>query len=513
MNLNDFKPELTSENINNLVKKKFGVELDISKLNVSEAGKILLGLKESLGKNKKSRKAQTSHQNAAYMQKLLVVETLERYIAEAGMDDPFLLHSKPKKKQLDEQDNSTHRVNTPNGVVDKSGKRRVNTPDGAKDIQDKPRVNTPTGVKTKKLKPVPEAINYFLNRMVEAVEAGYTLSEETVQTHVVDPREINALRILVGQENYINAKRAIEYARRNRPIPPAFLKGFIPILDMLENIMRGGMTYVRIFKMLDQRARKQLGIEEGKKGTEKALRALYEGTAEEAEVVLAAKDMVDTIQDMVSNLGELQNEELNPLGDKIRSQFGDGPADAFLASAGQSITAALAAITQARSEMDQTSRMLSAGGDESMMMGDPVEAPGMEGPMEPDTAMSEPNMDDDFGASDAAMGGEIDVGRERRESIERRVSKKLSESQDTLLRMVGVIVPEKKKLTEEQKFENFLKTTRGTKLRKLREKARRIQKNRPLKISEQKIIKLALKEAGWSEKLTNFYSSDSVKVK
>jgi len=55
-----------------------------------------------------------------------------------------------------------------------------------------------------------------------------------------------------------------------------------------------------------------------------------------------------------------------------------------------------------------------------------AEEPDMEpvdGDIEPDMDMEEPAMDDEFGAADAAAGGEELGGREKRESIDRSKKK------------------------------------------------------------------------------------------
>ena len=53
-----------------------------------------------------------------------------------------------------------------------------------------------------------------------------------------------------------------------------------------------------------------------------ARKMLREGEVENAESILACKDQVDRLQDMVEELGKMTNEELPKLVDKIRGSLG-----------------------------------------------------------------------------------------------------------------------------------------------------------------------------------------------
>lgn len=157
-------------------------------------------------------------------------------------------------------------------------------------------------------------------------------------------------------------------------------------------------------------------------------RKLKEGELGQAEAILAAKDMVDTVQDMIEKVGKMQNEQLPALIDSIRDQIGSEQADGFKGSVGQVLTSLSSTLGQTREQLDGAARALTGegaaqpmdmaggmGGDE--MAGDPGMDAGMGG--EEDIAMPSfgPNGEeetDEFGASDAAAGGPEELGRERR---------------------------------------------------------------------------------------------------
>jgi len=146
-------------------------------------------------------------------------------------------------------------------------------------------------------------------------------------------------------------------------------------------------------------------------------RKLMEGEMGKSEAILAAKDMVDSIQDMLEKLSKMQVEQMPALIDTIRDQIGNEQADAFKTSVGQLLTGMLDSMTQAREQADNAARQLAGeqlaptgmamggdmGGDEmaGMAVG---EVPGGESPEGMDS----------FAATDAAAGGTEPVGREKR---------------------------------------------------------------------------------------------------
>ena len=139
---------------------------------------------------------------------------------------------------------------------------------------------------------------------------------------------------------------------------------------------------------------------------------ISEGTLENSELVLAAKDMVDKIQGMVEDLGEMQNEQLGPLTDAIRDEMGTDVADQFKVAMEQVVVSALENMRASRDAADQASRILQ-GEAPAPMMG-PEEEPTMEPTTDMDMDMEQP-AGDDFGAADAAQADDEELGRERRD--------------------------------------------------------------------------------------------------
>lgn len=142
---------------------------------------------------------------------------------------------------------------------------------------------------------------------------------------------------------------------------------------------------------------------------------LMEGELETAEVVLAAKDMVDSVQDMITDASKMLNEQLPPLLDTIRDQLGTAQADSYKTTVTTALQGLMEALNGARDALDQGARGLAGEPVEPMAMGGvAVAAAAPAGEMPAPDLGSDFDGEDEFSATDAAAGGEEELGRERR---------------------------------------------------------------------------------------------------
>lgn len=136
---------------------------------------------------------------------------------------------------------------------------------------------------------------------------------------------------------------------------------------------------------------------------------LMEGELETAEAVLAAKDMVDSVQDMITDASKMLNEELPPLLDTIRDQVGTAQADSYKNTVTSALQGLMDALNSARDALDSGARVLAGEEMAAPMLGAGPEV----GEVPPPPEGSDFDTDE-FAAADAAAGGEEPVGRERR---------------------------------------------------------------------------------------------------
>jgi hypothetical protein len=140
---------------------------------------------------------------------------------------------------------------------------------------------------------------------------------------------------------------------------------------------------------------------------------LNEGEVGNAEVLLAAKDMVDSVQDTIEKVGKMQNEQLPQLLDSIRDQIGSEQADAFKNAVGATLDQLMQNLQSAREGVDTGVRVLSGEAvDQPMAL--PGDDLGAELPPPPESDFDAEEPADGFAATDAAVGGTETLGRELR---------------------------------------------------------------------------------------------------
>ena len=131
-----------------------------------------------------------------------------------------------------------------------------------------------------------------------------------------------------------------------------------------------------------------------------------------SQAILAAKDMVDSVQDMLEDVSEMANEQMPALLDTIRDQIGMTEAENFKGSVGGILETLQAAISSSREQMDMAARAL-AGEQTDQPMGMAVDA---QADMAPPVEAGEVDVEvgDEFDATDAAAGPD-EIGRAKRD--------------------------------------------------------------------------------------------------
>jgi hypothetical protein len=148
---------------------------------------------------------------------------------------------------------------------------------------------------------------------------------------------------------------------------------------------------------------------------------INEGEEEKAELIMAARDMVDRITGWMEDTANMQAESMLELVDSIRDEMGSDLAMEFESVVKPSLATIYTALESSRQQLTQSVGLLTGenGGD---MMGAEPDMGGEEDMSGTDDAMpgegtgEEPT--DEFGADATAAGGEEAAGRMTRESVE-----------------------------------------------------------------------------------------------
>ena len=148
-------------------------------------------------------------------------------------------------------------------------------------------------------------------------------------------------------------------------------------------------------------------------------RRLIESEVQQAQVVLAAQDMVDKMQGMLEDVSELQVKELPALVDSIKNQVGVDQATQFNGDASAALSGLMQNLQQAKQQLDQALGVVTGTASPAMdpaMGGAPAMDPAMDPAMGGAPAM-DPAMDPAMGAEpemDAEPVGGAGLGRARR---------------------------------------------------------------------------------------------------
>jgi hypothetical protein len=149
----------------------------------------------------------------------------------------------------------------------------------------------------------------------------------------------------------------------------------------------------------------------------RAYRTLKESEVQQAQVVLAAQDMVDKVQGMLEDVSELQFKELPALVDSIRNQIGADQAAQFNADAAAALNGLMQNLQGTKTQLETALGVVTGQGpvDVADTLGVDAEvdaAPGVDGEMDLDAELDiDANIEPQEEPDDAPAGT---LGRARR---------------------------------------------------------------------------------------------------
>ena len=158
----------------------------------------------------------------------------------------------------------------------------------------------------------------------------------------------------------------------------------------------------RVLELHNEKLKVGENMEHPKSSIIEQLMPLFEQDLDQAELVLAAKDMGDRLQKMAEDLASMQVEDLMPLVAAMKEQMGPEKAGAFESSADTAISGALESVKSAKESHDNAVLALQgeAPPETDMDMEEP--APDMGG----EISMDEPAPEMEIGDEEAMAGPE-----------------------------------------------------------------------------------------------------------
>jgi len=163
-----------------------------------------------------------------------------------------------------------------------------------------------------------------------------------------------------------------------------------------------------------------------------------EGAEDQAELVMAAKDMVNRVTSWMEDTAEMQTESMLELADAIRDEQGQEKSDAFVQTVKGALESMYTAMESTRESLTQGVGQLTGEAEPMDTMGAEPETD-MEPTVDADDAAGGDDLDVSVDAAAAGAGGDEEAGRAKRESVRRSKRAMLETS-----RRLGTILSKKK---------------------------------------------------------------------
>lgn len=146
------------------------------------------------------------------------------------------------------------------------------------------------------------------------------------------------------------------------------------------------------------------------------LNALLENDAASAEITMAARGIVDELQDVIEKLGKIQNDQLGPLVDEMTYTHGGDQAQAFRSSVDAAIGALLEQSRQAKEDVNNAVLVLTGEAPATDTMAPSGDEIGGDMTADFEDDVSADDQEADFTSGDEANSGPVDepLGRARR---------------------------------------------------------------------------------------------------
>jgi hypothetical protein len=153
---------------------------------------------------------------------------------------------------------------------------------------------------------------------------------------------------------------------------------------------------------------------------------LKEGAEDQAEIVMAAKDMVDRVTSWMEDTAEMQTESMLELADAIRDEMGSEQSSQFVQSIKPALEGLYASMEQAREALSAGVGLLTGEQMPATELGAEPEI-AADADMEPTVGQEEALPADEFGTAAPAAGGAEPAARPTRESVDpRKLATKLA---------------------------------------------------------------------------------------
>jgi len=419
MNIREISKPVTAKALNESLAKRFGKKINLEAFTLEQLEDARNKLRTKLSQFETNESFDSVNTSDTYQKNKLFLDVLNAAVAEAQVDEKA---AKPDFVDVDNDGDTKEPISK--AAKDKKEK------EGGKD-------DAPKGLSAKQKK-LPKGLQKAIAKKNES-----TIKEGGVKKMMMADAEKMSLADFIkkyGKENEDQWRQMNETVVKED-------KGKMPSKAHVMKMIKDGKKEADMMKMhadADKEKLKAL-IKSCKKEMKEALEGyinLIEGKEDEAELVMAAKDMVTRVTSWMEDTAEMQTESMLELADAIRDEMGQSESDAFVGVVKPALESMYTAMESTREALTNGVGMLTGEGEapgEDMGAEPMADAPADDADMEPTVDQDEADaVADEFAAAEPAAGGEEEAGREKRESKNNK--KKMIETS----RRLGTILSKKK---------------------------------------------------------------------
>jgi hypothetical protein len=392
MKIEQFRQELTTEQLNDRLSKVFGTSIDLNKFSTEQ---LTTAQSNVVGKIQSIEQTEAfdslSHNEEYHKQKMfldVINSAIEDRAVEGKLQNTILVHADEIVGDYFDMDKEALKMNKDAVIADMKKRQQSAQGDEA------------------------DALHYAIQKIEHDFEDDGSQKE--------NPYESNAFAQAVQKAKAAGMKKGDKFKVGDQEYTLEDMETLVG--EMKKKKMKKMETAKPDYIDLDKDGNKTEPMKKAAKDKEK--KKVKEGAEEEAQLVMAAKDMVDKVTGWMEDTASMQSETILELGDAIRDEEGSEKSESFINAVKPALESLYTSLEATREALTGGVAVLT-GENAPDTMGADAEEPAMEPTTDADADM--PDQSDDFAASEPASGGEEPADRQKREHII-RLSRRLAET-------------------------------------------------------------------------------------
>jgi hypothetical protein len=417
MKTTDFLKEVTVEDLNKKLYKEHNTTVDLAKYSKEQLEAYSKRIDAKLTQFETSSKFNDSLTNESY-QKMQIIKQLVETAINQFIDNPL--------EAVDEEDLGDDVLEVE--ATDQDVASDFAEDEKEEEPKDDEEEESPKQVSSMAI----AALKQMLDDPSKLGLARRALQKITdhEKLNTITPQELDAIRgplekffvpiLDKGMQGVTRTKPVLKTLGGGESVEEGAYEGYekMPLKADVMKCIKDGMSEAQVcekYKKCNPKEMKLMASSCMKEYKSKNESIIREGEEDKAALVMAAKDMVDRFTAFLEDVAEMSAEGMLELQDQIREELGQEQAEQFATTVGPALEGTIENLKQSREALNSGVGIITGEGAPTDTIGADEPAPEVDPEAPAEEPMDAP-ADDEFGASDPAMGGDEPMGREKRES-------------------------------------------------------------------------------------------------